>query len=660
MKEIGTKKVVFSKLKVPVAVAILSMLLLSLSVSTVASGQTNTQSTGQYSYPFSVINSTMSVGTNGNSYQLKIGMDDAQDISLAQFTVNMTHPFYGAGGVSSEQINKTNVNTGTYFTLTYPIYAFNNASKGNYTFTLYIHYWVSFPYGTNPVANNQNFNLNLTFLGTSLVGITASGTSLYAGNTTNLPLSIKNGGTGSITNPKVSETSQAAITFTKPFPTIGSVSPGGYYNFTEPVFISVGTSGVISVNFTINFYNPYGTLSSTSNVTTFSVQPLLTSINVTTSTELLNSGKTNNVSFIFKNSGNANLSNIESQVSSQSQLSFLEQFPTISSLNVGQSFAWNEPIYVSSTVSGAVTVDFTESFTTPSGTQSSVQLSSGFHTQQPNTSENVSLVVKMNSPYVVLGINSSAVLDIANIGNTTLYSPVISISAPAGFMVTGNSTFYYPNVSLLPSESISVPIELSSSPSTAQGAYAVSISIEYYNSTGTVITKSFEAGFLGVAKVALIIQGFSENTSASTVTVSGTLLDEGTGSAYYLTLNATFAQRNLSSTGSTYIGEVDSNTPTPFSLTFNLPSGATNGTAYFSILVSYQNYYGEMINSSLLNHSTAYRTSTTPVNQTTTPTKRLNPYPGLGLAILLVIIVVVIVLVLVLRNRGRDKKKVKK
>jgi hypothetical protein len=266
----------------------------------------------------------------------------------------------------------------------------------------------------------------------------------------------------------------------------------------------------------------------------------------------------------------------------------------------------------------------------------------------------------MNSPYVVLGINSSAVLDIANIGNTTLYSPVISISAPAGFTVTGNSTFYYPNVSLLPSESISVPIELSSSPSTAQGAYAVSISIEYYNSTGTVITKSFEVGFLGVAKVALIIQGFSENTSASTVTVSGTLLDEGTGSAYYLTLNATFAQRNLSSTGSTYIGEVDSNTPTPFSLTFNLPSGATNGTAYISILVSYQNYYGEMINSSLLNHSTVYKTSTTPVNQTTTPTKRLNPYPGLGLAILLVIIVVVIVLVLVLRSRGRDKKKVKK
>jgi hypothetical protein len=147
----------------------------------------------------------------------------------------------------------------------------------------------------------------------------------------------------------------------------------------------------------------------------------------------------------------------------------------------------------------------------------------------------------MVSPYVMLGLNSSAVVDITNIGNSTIYSPVVTISAPSGFTVSGNSTFYYPNETLISGDSFTVPVLFSSSPSTTQGAYSASVSINYYNDTGKVITRTFYAGFLALNKVSLVLQGYSENSSGGTITISGTLLDEGAGSAYYLTLNATLA-----------------------------------------------------------------------------------------------------------------------
>lgn len=657
MKEIDKNSIGGSKLRASAVIAVLLLMLLSLSLSTVTSGQTGTQTSEQYSYPFSVLNSTLVENSNGNTYQVKIGMDDAQDISLARFYLNFSSPFYGAGNVSSELITKTSVTTGKYFSLSYPINVSENASKGAYAFTLYIQYWIPFPYGNVGKADHQMFNLTMEFLGTTRIEIVSSNSAMTAGETNALNLSVHNNGTGDITDLKTSSSSQSQLTFLSSFPTLDNLGSGSSYKFSESAFVSSTSSGVITLNFTLTYVNPYGAKTTSYSDISMGVRPLVVSINVTPSTTTLTSGATNEVVFNLTNNGNGDLSNVETQITSQSQLSFLKQLPIIGSLQEGHSFVWTEPIYVSKSVSGAVTIEFSETYTTPSGTQSSEQLYAGFHTQQSG-SENVTMQVKLLSTYVTLGINSSADLEVTNIGNSTMYSPAIEVSAPTGFTITGNTTFYYPNEALPTGDSITVPFFISSSPSTTQGAYSATIKIDYYNSTGTEISKTFSAGFLALAKVSLVVQGFSENASGNSVTISGTLLDEGAGSAYYLTLEGAFSQHGTSTSGKTYLGEIDSNTPTPFSLTFNLPAGTSNGTSTVSIQVNYQNYYGETVNSTLLSTSIAFNSSASHNGQNNTNVTHFNSLRLFGIlfTVVIVIIVLVIGLVLVQRRRNRRRK----
>ncbi|MGC8562292.1 MAG: hypothetical protein ACP5NO_03735 [Thermoplasmata archaeon] len=658
MKYFGRKKNGMSGLRAPIVILILATTVMSVAIPAISSAQNDAQSAPQYGYPFSVLNTTLSEQGIANSYQLQIGMDDAGTVSLAQFNLNLPHSFYGSGNVSSEQLSKTNIQVG-YFELSYPIYALNNAGKGHYNFSLRVQYWTSLPYsGTGAYSANQTFNLNITYLGTTSLKITSSAGTVIPGQTNYLKMSIYNQGTGNVSNLRISASTQSQLTLMKSLPTVNLLGSKDIYNFTAQVYAASTVSGAVSMNFTVTFDNPYGTQESTSNDTSFQVQPSLISINITSSTVLLNPGKTNNISFTFINNGNGNISNVQSSATSQSQLSFLKQFPLIASLGVGRSFIWVEPIYVSSSVSGAVTIDFTESFVTLSGVQSSEQVNIGFHTQQTSNSENVSLEVKFVSPYILLGINSTAVLDITNIGNSTVSSPLIEFSAPSGFTVTGNSTLYYPGVTLKSGDSLTVPVTLSSSPTSAQGSYAATVDIDYYNSTGSVATKTYSTGFLAIAPVSLIVQGFSENASGSTITVSGTLLDEGAGSAYYLTLEVTFAQQSLSTSGTTYLGEIDSNTPTPFSLTLNLPSGVSNGSALVSIMVGYQNYYGQTVNSTIASHTIAFQTPSSLVNHTTPTVRRYTPLGAIAVLIttLVIVILIIVGVAIVIRRRNRRKK----
>ncbi|MEM0133745.1 MAG: hypothetical protein QXU18_00740 [Thermoplasmatales archaeon] len=658
MKYFNKKDSRLSGLRMPFAVLILTAIVLSAALPAISSGQTGIQSAPEYGYPFSVLNSTLSEQGSGNSYQLQIGMDDAGSVSLAQFNLNLPRSFYGAGNVSTEQVSRMNIQVG-YFALSYPIYVLNNASSGYYNFSLRVQYWTSLPYsGTGAYSANQTFNLNITFLGTTSVRISSSTDTVIAGEINNLVMSIDNQGTGNISNLKIIASSQSQLTLMKSLPTIASLLSNGRYNFTAQVYVASTVSGAASMNFTLTFDSPYGIVMSVSNETSFQVRTSIASINVTSSTVLLNPGKTNNISFTFMNNGNSNLSNIVSTASSQSQLSFLKQFPLIASLEVGHSFTLAEPVYVSNSVSGAVTIDFSETFTTPSGTQSSEQINVGFHTQQSSSSENVSLEVRFASPYIILGINSTAILDISNIGNSTVYSPVIGISVPSAFTVTGNSIFYFPGVTLQPGDNFTVPVTISSPPTTTQGSYAVTVSVDYYNTTGSVISRTYSVGFLALATVSLVVQGFSENASGSTMTVSGTLLDEGAGSAYYLTIEAAFTQQNVSASKMTYLGEIDSNTPTPFSLTFSLPSGVSNGSALVSIQVVYQNYYGETVNSTLLSHSIAYQTSTSQADHTTPTVRHYGPVAAIGALITTLVIVVAIVVgvALIIKKRRRVKR----
>ncbi|MEM0140909.1 MAG: hypothetical protein QXN66_02585 [Thermoplasmatales archaeon] len=649
-------------IKVAIAVFMVAIISFSTFLPAVSSGQVIIQSGPTYGYPFSVLNSTISEQGSTNSYQLQVGMDNAGTVSLAEFNLNLPGMFYAEGNASTEQVSRTNIQVG-YLELSYPFYARTNATAGSYNFSIRVQYWSSLPYsGTGEYSANQTFYLDVPFSGTNSVKVDFLTSVLKAGQTNNLEISLENQGTGNVTDLKTTVAAQSPLTLMKSLPEVNYITPGSSYNLTAQLFVPGSVSGVVSVNITVAYASPYGVQSEVSNVTGLQIEPMIASVSISTSTILLNAGKTNNISFTFTNNGNINVSNVMTTPSSQAQLSFLEQFPVIYSLGVGQYFNWVEPTYVSASVTGAVVISLSETFITASGSTSSQQVSVGFRTEQASNLENVSLEVRFSSPYVKLGLNSSPVLQVLNIGNSTVYSPVVSIAAPSGFSITGSSIFYYPGLALPSGSSFNVSVMISSPPSISQGAYSSTVNIQYYNSTGALQTKTFTVGFLALAPVSLIVQSLSENASGNNITVSGTLLDEGSGSAYYLTLKALFTQQNISSYGEMYLGEIDSNTPTPFSITFSIPSGVVGGASSISIQVEYQNYYGEIVNSTLLEHSISLNLSGSSSTNTTDNTRHFVShygfpvFIGVFITVLIIILVAVGAVLLIKRNKRKGSK----
>ena len=640
-----------------VAVSVLILMMVAVSFETAASGNGISESAIQYAYPFRVINTTWSSGSDSNPSQLYLGMEnDGPAISLAQFTINLNHPFSGLNNTTSEENYKNNVQTNAFLELSYPVYAANNSAPGNYSFNIQIDYWISTT-GYYNVTYHENVSATVVYLGSTSLAVSTNSNALTAGETNNVTFLISNTGTGILTDISTSPVAQSGVTFLQSFPVVNELGPGKGFSFTDPVFVSSTSVGVLTVGFTVTLYNPYGVEMSLQKQIGFYVKQAVPSIEISASTDILDQSKINNVAFSLQNNGNVNLTNVVTSLSTQSQMSFLKQPPTIGSLAIGQSYQWTEPIYVSSTVSGASTITITLTFYTPSGVQSTEDRNIGFYTQQSSSQENVSLQVRLVSQYVLLGLNSSATLELTDIGNSTIGSPLISIAAPQGFTIAGNSTFYYPNVSIRPGGGIEVPVTLSSSPATSQGSYSIETTVEYYNSSGNVITKTFSVGFLALAKVVLVIQSFSENSSGNNVTVNGTLLNEGAGSAYYLTLVTTFQQGSAISNGTYYLGDVDSNTPTPFSITFGLPQGVRNGSSSISILASYQNYYGVTINSTLLTHTIVYKNSSGKTNLNVQP-RQITPHRGEGILVLSIIIIAIVVgIALVVRNRRKKGAK---
>ncbi|MBO3803195.1 MAG: hypothetical protein JTT11_04880 [Candidatus Brockarchaeota archaeon] len=145
------------------------------------------------------------------------------------------------------------------------------------------------------------------------------------------------------------------------------------------------------------------------------------------------------------------------------------------------------------------------------------------------------------------------------------------------------------NVTLVP--------EVFASTEAIEKAYQMQVSLNYRDAVGTARSETCSLGFSVQGSIRIVVQSvFISPTpvgSGGNFTISGDILNEGNVAAMYTNATATIAPPFEAIDGSSiYLGELDPNTPLPFSLSFKVVNGTSDGTYPLEISFYYKDAFG--------------------------------------------------------------------
>lgn len=195
----------------------------------------------------------------------------------------------------------------------------------------------------------------------------------------------------------------------------------------------------------------------------------------------------------------------------------------------------------------------------------------------------------VSSNYVTAGFDNQLNITIRN----NLWKGIVeaSLTVPQPLVIRGNQSWIFR--SMQPSEDLSIaPIIYS--PENAMGStFTAALTLDYGDEHGLTYTDTYSVGLIVQGYVRLIVYDVvvSPQTIArgSEITISATALNTGNAIANYA--NASLQPNSvleLSRESSTYVGEIELNSPVPFTIVAKVKTDAQNGTYPLSISLTYQ------------------------------------------------------------------------
>jgi len=194
----------------------------------------------------------------------------------------------------------------------------------------------------------------------------------------------------------------------------------------------------------------------------------------------------------------------------------------------------------------------------------------------PTTSTSFPLTVTQQNSTVVAGSNVAAGFVLTNDGTASIFSPTFSLSvgSPVVLSSTGSPV---PSTVVAPQSTTTFVAHVTSGPSATPGIYSGTLTVTFTDSNGASHTQTFPVGFTVEGSVILILQNTAVTQTASGFTITGSILNEGSVPAYYSSITGLLG---ISTATAVYMGEIDPNTPLPFSVTipFAAPAATTTTT----------------------------------------------------------------------------------
>jgi hypothetical protein len=193
---------------------------------------------------------------------------------------------------------------------------------------------------------------------------------------------------------------------------------------------------------------------------------------------------------------------------------------------------------------------------------------------------------------VIVGASSTVSFQVKNIGSQKMYSPSFTLSVPTPLVLTANSTVST-SATVLPGGSLTYIAQISDGPKTPLQAYSGTLTVQYDDQFGVIHTQNFTVGFLVVGIVHLVVLNEHVVQNLDNLTITGTLLNDGTASALYTNVTASLndSQGHLLGSATLYLGEIDPTAPVPFSLVVSYPPQTQVSPADLGLFMQYQDNY---------------------------------------------------------------------
>ena len=198
--------------------------------------------------------------------------------------------------------------------------------------------------------------------------------------------------------------------------------------------------------------------------------------------------------------------------------------------------------------------------------------------------------LEIDSQYIQAGTTSHL---LANLTNNLWKGEVeVEIQIPSPLIIESNSSWSFSNVS--ENELLSIPFEIFT-PIAAMGSTgAVSFSIQFTDEHGTNYFETVSIGLIvhGWVQISVFSSDISVNSvyEGDNVVVSATLLNTGNTNALYAnaTLESDVEIFDKTESLKSYLGELEPDSPLPFSLTGTINSSAPSGEYQVRCVVYYQ------------------------------------------------------------------------
>jgi hypothetical protein len=545
----------------------------------------------------------------------------------------------------------------------------SNLSLSSYSFPTTILWSAILTNSSNApeVSLEQFTRVGIGVLGDTKLDFSTSQIALTPGQVNNITFTLANSGSGNATNiaTTISSGNSQQVSVLNQFPAVSSLSSGQSQTGSVELFVASSAAGAsVSLTITLSYLDAYNNQQSNSqNLGLFVSTSSATSQLVFQSNKnSLTPGQINNVTLLATNEGTQSLENIATQVTSSSQaVSVLSQPDVISSLSPGSSASLGIGLFVSATSSNtAVTLAIASTFTVigPNNTGSSSQNLGLYVSSQAGSSGNSSLTVTTLANQLLTGMTSQAVFSVKNIGSAPIFDPTFDLSVSSPLVVMSNSTYSLNDGEIAAGQSQIYEAGIASSPSATAGVYDGSLLVSYTNQYGISNSQTIQVGFVLTGTIESIIQDETVSQGTGNLTVSGSLLDEGTASAYYATITGASNSSSKGNVGpADYIGEIDPNTPVPFSTTVPYALRGSSEKLNVMLELTYKNSFGA-------DQEATFNTTTTVSTSALAPPTTVSTGSGSDVAlvqvalyvIVAVVVVAAVIGVIVVRRKRREMR----
>jgi len=203
----------------------------------------------------------------------------------------------------------------------------------------------------------------------------------------------------------------------------------------------------------------------------------------------------------------------------------------------------------------------------------------------------VSLSIITSNNRIIGGLDNKFTITIANDGKVPLSVLEASLTLPNPLVIHGKNSWEISYLDVGNSTTINLVIY---APDASIGStFSGSFTVNYRDDYGDSHTDTFPLGLIVVGRVELVLYDKTVKPqpaqNGSKVEITATLLNKGTVSAMYV--NASILPSpilRLTSGSSTYIGEVEENSQSPFTLDAYVRDDAENGTYPIIMRISYR------------------------------------------------------------------------